>query len=264
MKTVAARLNSVHVSLIVLSLVFTGLADAKIDQETVVGLWLFDDEEQHDTTQDSSGNGHDGTIREGIEWTEKGKFGSALEFPGLDASYVSVTHEDSLSLATFTITAWVNMEMVVDRYPVIVAKFGAVRNYGIAINKDSEVPYLQFHVGGNYNEFRGRTVVTDQQWHHIAASYDNEFVRFYVDGVPEFETPFSGEPDSNDALLTFGGGPGTSPARGLIDEVGLFNAALTVDEINMIMIDGLEKIFGGTAVSGSGRLATTWARVKSR
>jgi hypothetical protein len=264
MKTTIARSALLYVSSIALGLAFTGSSDAEIDPGTVVGVWLFDEEEEDITLGDSSGNGHDGEIREGIKWV-KGKFGNALEFPGLDPSYVSIPHEESLSVTTFTITAWVNMEMVPDRYPVVAAKFGTlVRNYGIAINKNSEVPYLQFHVGGNYNEFRATTKVTDKQWHHVAAAYDNEFVRFYVDGILEAEMAFNGEPDANDAPLTIGGGPGTSPARGTIDEVGLFNAGLTADEINEIMTNGLEKALGRTAVSVSGRLAATWAKIKAQ
>lgn len=263
MRTILARLTLVVVSLTVLGPVFTCLSDDTIDPETVVGIWLFDNEEQHKTAEDSSGNGHDGEIRETIEWA-KGKFGNGLKFPGLDASYVDIPHEDSLSLDTFTITAWVNMEMVVDRYPVIIAKFGVSRNYGIAINKNSEAPYLQFHTGGDFKEFRTNIKITDKQWHHVATTYDNEFVRFYIDGISVLEMAFSGAPDASVAPLTIGGGPGTSPAKGIIDEVGLFNEALTEDEINNIMTNGLEKALNMTAVSGSGKLTTTWARTKAQ
>ena len=46
---------------------------------------------------------------------------------------------------------------------------------------------------------------------------------------------------------------------GLIDDAGIFNVALTVDEINDIMSKGLSGI---TAVSPSGKLATTWSELK--
>jgi hypothetical protein len=47
--------------------------------------------------------------------------------------------------------------------------------------------------------------------------------------------------------------------NGLIDEVGIFNVALTEDDIKDIMNKGLE---GVTAVSPSGKLTTTWADMK--
>jgi len=46
---------------------------------------------------------------------------------------------------------------------------------------------------------------------------------------------------------------------GSIDDVGIFNVALTVNEINDIMSKGLAGI---TAVSPSGKLATTWSEIK--
>ena len=52
---------------------------SKIDPETAVGVWLFD-EGIGNNTKDSSGKGHDGQIN-GAKW-ENGKFGKGLEFNG--------------------------------------------------------------------------------------------------------------------------------------------------------------------------------------
>ena len=51
---------------------------ARMDTESVVAIWLFD-EEKGDITEDFSGNGHDGTLEGQIQWVA-GRFGSALEF----------------------------------------------------------------------------------------------------------------------------------------------------------------------------------------
>ena len=48
---------------------------------------------------------------------------------------------------------------------------------------------------------------------------------------------------------------------GLLDEVGIFNGVLTEAEINRIMTKGLER-FAITAVEASGKIATTWGRLK--
>ena len=67
--------------LIVLSVVviLASPVHAEIDPETIVGIWLFDEDEGN-VAEDSSGNGHDGQISN-AEWTD-GEFGSALEFSG--------------------------------------------------------------------------------------------------------------------------------------------------------------------------------------
>ena len=50
----------------------------------------------------------------------------------------------------------------------------------------------------------------------------------------------------------------------LIDDVGLFNIALTEVDIKNIMTDGLVKTLGLTAVEASAKLSTTWARIKTQ
>lgn len=69
-----------------------GISYAKIDPETVVGIWLLN-EGEGDVAKDSSENGFDGTI-EGAEWVD-GRFGSALSFSkaALDTVYVPIASE---------------------------------------------------------------------------------------------------------------------------------------------------------------------------
>ena len=57
----------------------TGMADFL--EEALVGAWLFD-EGAGETAKDASGNGHDGELL-GPKRVN-GKFGSALEFDGVD------------------------------------------------------------------------------------------------------------------------------------------------------------------------------------
>jgi hypothetical protein len=65
---------------IVISLMFAGLSYSKIDEGSIIGMWLFD-EGEGDVAEDSSGNGNSGTLMNGPKWVE-GKFGEALEFSG--------------------------------------------------------------------------------------------------------------------------------------------------------------------------------------
>ena len=98
------RLTIVCISLIVISLMFVGQSYAKIDPETIVGAWLFD-EGSGKTVKDSSGNGNDGKL-EGPK-SAKGVFGKALEFDGKD-DYVEVTSNGlgKFDSQTYSIEAW--------------------------------------------------------------------------------------------------------------------------------------------------------------
>src|SRR5262249_52784003 len=75
----------------------------KLDRTVVpVAHWTFDG-----NTQDSSGNGHDGTITASGTSFVTGQFGQALQFTGSQS--VAVPFSSALALNTFTISAWVNM-----------------------------------------------------------------------------------------------------------------------------------------------------------
>ena len=86
-----AYLKAIFVGLVAASFIFICQASAKIDEENVMGVWLFD-EGSGDTASDSSPNGFDGEIV-GPKWEDEGIFGSCLEFDGVD-DYVDCGEND--------------------------------------------------------------------------------------------------------------------------------------------------------------------------
>ena len=79
---------------------------ARIDPEAIVGIWLFD-EGKGNIAEDSSGNGHDGTIMGAPKWSE-GKFGEAMEFAGGES--IAVPDNERLNFGTdsFSVVIWFN------------------------------------------------------------------------------------------------------------------------------------------------------------
>ena len=77
----------------------------------------------------------------------------------------------------------------------------------------------------------------------------------------EGEAVLKDVPDTNDEPLVIGAiTPEVNFFTGIIDEVGLFNIALTEDELKMIQEMGLIRALG---VSLSEKLATTWSTIKN-
>jgi len=74
------RLTVIGISFIIVSLMFVGISNAKIDPQTAVGIWLFD-KGSGDVAIDSSGNGNDGEFTGSPKWVT-GKFGKALQLDG--------------------------------------------------------------------------------------------------------------------------------------------------------------------------------------
>ncbi|MFQ6043568.1 MAG: LamG domain-containing protein [Candidatus Poribacteria bacterium] len=265
MKILVSRFSLVCVSLIIISLTFIGQSYAKIDPKAVVGIWLFD-EGNGDKAADSSKNGHDGEIQGNLKWVD-GKFGKGLEFPGADENFVEVPHDKSLDLTTFSFTLWAKVEATGNYQSVLIKTAdGLVENYSGYIYAGRKVFWTRFTSGGatkwGFQQF-GTTIVTDNKWHHLAGTYDMKSVKSYVDGVVEADAKFSGKPDFSPGALNIGDCPGFPyPVKGVMDDVGLFNVALTEDEINTIMKRGLRET--ATSVSTSGKLANVWGSIKAQ
>jgi hypothetical protein len=249
--------------LIVILMMFVSLSYAKIEPKSIVAVWLFD-EGKGNTASDSSGNGHDGEIGSGIKWIA-GQYGSkALHFPG--NAVVIVPHEASLNLLTWTITAWIKaefkngwVEFVSKSVPAGNTDF---RNYVLQIENNTGLLRPHFtHGAQQWKLTAGTTDLRDGKWHHVAGTYDQNFIRAYVDGRMEGEAAFKDVPDTNEEPLVIGAiTPKVNFFTGVIDEVGLFNIGLTEDDLKMIQEVGLSRAL---AVSLSEKLATTWSAIKT-
>lgn len=234
-----------------------------IDKKIIVGIWLFD-ENKGNVIEDASGNGHKGEVVGDVKWV-KGKFGSALEF-GTGDSYVLIPHDDSLNLKTFSITAWVNL-VDLGAYAGIVEKFevaGDIRSFYLDVNPDGKL-YGGFKGGNGWNSCIAEKV-TDEKWHHVAVTYDMKKLLVYIDGDSSSGEMSLGEEGTEPLLTTapvYIGGPATGgcgPNQGIIDDVGIFNDALTEADVNDIMKNGFERAV--LAVEPSGKLAVTWGNIK--
>jgi hypothetical protein len=250
----------------VLCAMLAGESSAKIDPGDIIGIWFLDDD-KGGVAKDSSGNGHDGELIGDIK-VVNAKFNKGFEFDGVLGNYVSVAHDKSLNLASFTITYWCNMD-VSGAWQIPVLKVDNAAG-GSHRNVDFQTPPVGGEVSVYFsqgaNQWRGaigKTVVSDERWHHVAGSYDLDSLRLYVDGVLEGEGDHDGEPDFMDDPLMLGSGE-IWPFLGIIDDVGIFNKALSADEIVSIMDNGLDKALDISAVSAAGKLTTAWGRIKRK
>lgn len=251
---------SVCVIMAFLSLVFTALALAKIEPASVVGVWLFD---KDGDASDASGKGHNGKADGKVTW-EKGKTGLAVKLDGSTA--IVVDHKDDLSLQTFTLVAWVNIPTPPTDWWTIVAKDGwPNRNYGVWLSSGGALAHNSFTSGAapDNNAVNAVTPVKAGEWHHVAATYDMKVSKLYIDGNMDAQGSFTSKPNVTDVDVIMGRTPtGTYKYVGLIDEVAIFNVALSEDDIKSIVSDGLKSTV--TAVSPKANLVDTWGNIKSR
>jgi hypothetical protein len=246
-----------------ISLSFAFQSAARIDPESVVGVWLFDTDPKGGV-KDSSENGHEGEIKGNVKWVD-GKFDNALEFPGTSGSLVEIPHTPELNLVNFTIVAWYKGEAT-DSWQYLVSKEvpHTSRNYSIGVQKGTGVMMTQITVGAEqWKTATGRTMLIDGEWHHMAGTYDGTFIKSWVNGIMEAQTGEQGEPDHpEDQALRIGAVNGI-PVKGIIDEVALFNVALEEGDIQDIMNNGLKEALSIMAVQPADSLAVTWGGIKA-
>ncbi|MFC1717230.1 LamG domain-containing protein [Candidatus Poribacteria bacterium] len=250
------------VAILLIAGIVTSSSYAKIDPETIVGMWLFD-EDAGNIAVDSSGNGRDKTIVNGPVLVE-GKFGKALEFDGVD-DYIDCGLDESLKPQQFTVVAWFNTRKLDDYGHIFQSGKDWDDMAGIYLRVHKE-GYLQAGVAqgpaNNVSKIKGPALSTDV-WYHTGLTFDGENVILYLDGV---------KIGSNTAQQVLYDGRSSVIGRkvevnrffdGFIDEVAFFNVALTQDDVNAIMNEGLEAIVNPIAVSATGKLTTTWGELKA-
>ena len=238
---------------------------AKIDPETVVGMWLFE-EGTGDVAKDTSDAGNDGDIVGPKKWKD-GKFGKALEFDG-NSVYVQVEPNDSIILEELTIVAWANLEPSQGtRWQSIIMRGQNPRNYLLCVDRDSQKLQLSITKGapGAWAGPIGGPVVTGDGWHHLAGVFGEKAgLVIYTDGEEVGKQPYAKPSlDADPARMRIGDGSnGGHQCEGLLDEVALFNVPLEQGDIKEIMEDGLESATGLLAVEPESKLTTVWGKLK--
>jgi hypothetical protein len=186
------------------------------------------------TVHDASGRGNDGTTAN-TGWAA-GKFGGALSFNGT-SSWVTVADSPSLDLTTaMTLEAWVNPNALGTTWRTVLFKTttgGMV--YSLYANQDGTRPVGQVSIGGE-QEAVGAAALPLNAWSHLAATFDGSSLRLYVNGALAGTTAVSGTiPASTDALRIGGNSVWPEWFSGLIDDVRVYDRALTPSEIQADM-----------------------------
>jgi len=208
----------------------------------LIAHWAFD-EGQGDTASDSAG-GHQMALHS-VSWTE-GKIGSAIELDGA-TSYGEVEDSDDLDLSEgFTIAAWVNLAQVGAGRQLLLEKKDVEQgdnstNYALYVQWTHDALALVIGDGTRrVGYLSDRGLGTAGEWHHVAVTFGNGEVRFYIDGEPAGVDSATISPFTNEGPLTVGRytGPGNEPRFGLngsVDDLRIYNKALTPEEIQELI-----------------------------
>jgi hypothetical protein len=190
----------------------------------LVGYWNFN-EGSGTTAADSSGNNNNGTIS-GATWTT-GKYGNALNFNG-SAGLVSI-NKDIIGSGATTISAWVYLNGYGQGgYGYILAN-GPAQFYTVGWDKK-----LAFT--GNYNSnvlISASNSIQLNQWVHVTITRDNlGTANVYINGTLNgTANQSSGTPQAGGSSAIGNAPSGSQTFNGLIDEVRIYNRALSASEV---------------------------------
>lgn len=160
-----------------------------VSPQFLIARWLF-----NGNTADSSGHGHDGTLKAGLVGSSAatatvgttlpqpvsdryGQPGMAYDFN--NAAYVEVPYSKDLNPTSFTLTMWIKRHGTNSN------------NYMFSLNRwngfkfqlqSANYPFLTVHTSVGYADVDAGVSVPDETWTQIGASYTDGTMKFYVNG----------------------------------------------------------------------------------
>lgn len=234
----------------------------------LVAWWKLDETEGSNVA-DSSGNNLAGTVVGNPQWQPAGgKVGGALHLDG-DGDYVGIEDELALDITdAITVAAWVKVNAFDKDFQAIVTKGDSAWR----LQRFTNTNCMEFACSGvdaegtQWGNIGGSATVSDGQWHHVAGVYDGEKLYIYVDGALDNSKQASGTIATNDHSVLIGANAEKPDEdyrtwNGLIDDVCVFNYALSADEVAALCSGKEPLVIAGVELPSTLGTGTNWIPV---
>ena len=226
--------------------------------KNLVGYWNFDDDTATEQTGNVLGGSGVGYIDHGNINYDVGKYGRARSFDGT-GDYIAINGDEALYGGSvysegITVMAWVKIGGGSGER--IIASWDRSEYWRLSITADNRILWATAS-GGIQDMYEYVTDLGDSEWHHIAATYDPVAgtKAIYLDNLLVNQiTAHSGYPlgytsyparygfiGTGSEASSFDGSMG--PANewfGLMDEMRIYSAALSLDEVNLAKESGVQ------------------------
>ncbi|MBN1805768.1 MAG: hypothetical protein JW837_10990 [Sedimentisphaerales bacterium] len=236
-------------TLLVMAVIITCETYADIN-EGLIGWWMLD-EGTGTSVADSSGAEHDGFFVDSTpEWVP-GMYGKALEFDGSDRVEIPDHQDfhftDSMSVALWmkpqaeqTNSAKLFIKQKTGQYPYSLQYDDSAQGLFATINTST-----RFDTGPHIPNFPG-------QWAHLCFTFDGSILILYKDGEEVAGVNTTGRIQQNNLSLSIGSRLDYDQNyNGIIDDVRLFNRALTPEEIGLFMVPPVAAVTDPSPADGA-------------
>ena len=218
-----------------------------INTNGLIGYWRL--EEGSSSPVDYSGEGNDGTLRGGLDCSGNiGRFGNACEFDGSD-DYISMGSPTvlNMNIRDFAVEAWFKTSRKTfqsnSQLNIITKATHSMPwiYYNLFINSDGTKNQgnisIKVRNGAVMVTASSQTYYNDGEWHHTVGVREGDNLKLYVDGeLVKTETGAGNINVDNNGNFVIGSNSlaDSSYFDGIIDEVRIWNRALTPDEIKKL------------------------------
>jgi len=209
---------------------------SRVPTNGLVAYYSFD---AIDTTViDSSDNGNYGTAVDVLPAANRfGKEASAGSFNGAN-SHITVKDANSLRPTTITISAWVKLNSLGYDRKVVGKNLnnGISDSYNLGIYADDKIEFFVYNNGWyGVRGISGGTTVKTGVWYHMTGVYDGNAVTTYLNAVVDRRNVVGNIPiQYNASPLIIGQTPTAQYLNGVIDDIRIYNRALSTAEIQSI------------------------------
>jgi hypothetical protein len=220
--------------------------DPTVDPTTANLVAYYSLDEGAGTTAGDSTGANNGIVVGGAQWTTgPDAFGGALLFDGTGSQYVDLgTWNPSAGTGQLTISLWANWNGISGQYMGLIGK----RDTWAADDMMWQIEAAQSNGNVNVSRESGQTVggfiPEIGEWEHIAFVFDGTTGTLYRNGKQVGSGAWSLGPDT-EAAMVFGAcqANGGNPYNGALDEVRMYNRALSEAEIAYLVANGSATLY---------------------
>ena len=160
----------------------------------------------------------------------------SVYFNGLE-DYIEMQDVLDLNPLGFTISTWINHDASNEGIVSILSKRDNEfsQGYDLTLNSDNKIRISWKNTSNQ--SLSSYTSIPDNEWHHIAISYDGSEVKIYIDGVLDNSANRSAPMNTSSPFLIAAAGNNTTAQhfKGQIDEVRIWDTDLTENQLRFIM-----------------------------
>jgi hypothetical protein len=201
---------------------------------------------------DESGNGNNATNYGGVLTIDRNNNPQAAY--SFASGYVSV-NSGSFGSASFTFSAWAKPNSITGNGFGDIG--GTYFNYqGYFVGIQNGIPKARIHssVNNSIQEVASAQAVLPNEWYHITVTYETPILKIYVNGINTGTVNTGTFQFTNRNSFAIGRSPwvlneSQSSFPGSIDDVAIYNRALTPIEINSVYTNTTGNTGGGTTTT---------------